>query len=152
MARNIGDECAETVQCATTFEHSLCVEGRCRCLEGYHYEPDMARCFINRGTSPSAEGAGGGGLPPTLVFITPPSSPPARARARGIRRASFTPPRASRAPFSRRVNYRAFSPPALPRPSLRGYTGALRARAPITHAGRVRFRTDDAYLRYLRVI
>ncbi|XP_032675281.1 prion-like-(Q/N-rich) domain-bearing protein 25 isoform X2 [Odontomachus brunneus] len=46
-ARNIRDECTESVQCET-FEHSSCIENMCQCSEGYHYEHSMTRCFLNR--------------------------------------------------------------------------------------------------------
>ncbi|XP_014485010.1 PREDICTED: matrilin-2-like isoform X2 [Dinoponera quadriceps] len=48
VVRDIRDECEESVQCQT-FEHSSCIEKMCQCREGYHYERDMSRCFLNRG-------------------------------------------------------------------------------------------------------
>ena len=52
VARDILDECVENVQCAQTFEKAVCVNQTCRCEDRYHFEPEMKRCFNNRGTFP----------------------------------------------------------------------------------------------------
>ncbi|KOX70115.1 hypothetical protein WN51_04855 [Melipona quadrifasciata] len=49
VARDILDECVENVQCAQTFEKAVCVNQTCQCEDRYHFEPEMKRCFNNRG-------------------------------------------------------------------------------------------------------
>ncbi|CAD1477644.1 unnamed protein product, partial [Heterotrigona itama] len=49
VARDILDECVENVQCAQTFEKAVCVNQTCDCEARYHFEPEMKRCFNNRG-------------------------------------------------------------------------------------------------------
>ncbi|KAK1130303.1 hypothetical protein K0M31_018440 [Melipona bicolor] len=49
VARDILDECVENVQCTQTFEKAVCVNQTCHCEDQYHFEPEMKRCFNNRG-------------------------------------------------------------------------------------------------------
>jgi len=49
-ARKIQEECTESVQCMASFEFSICVDKVCQCEQNYHYEHEMTRCFLNKGT------------------------------------------------------------------------------------------------------
>lgn len=48
-AREILQECTENVQCSITFPNASCIDKKCKCNEGYHYESEMTRCFVNKG-------------------------------------------------------------------------------------------------------
>lgn len=49
VVSEILEKCTESAQCTTTFQYSSCINNTCQCQEGYHYEHDMTRCFVNRG-------------------------------------------------------------------------------------------------------
>ncbi|XP_011645480.1 integrin beta-3 isoform X1 [Pogonomyrmex barbatus] len=48
VARKMKDECIETVQCTTTFEHSTCLDKICQCEPDFHYEHELMKCFPNK--------------------------------------------------------------------------------------------------------
>ncbi|XP_012533582.2 uncharacterized protein DDB_G0272530 isoform X2 [Monomorium pharaonis] len=47
-AKNIQDECVESIQCTATFEFSVCVANKCQCEQSFHYEHELTRCFPNK--------------------------------------------------------------------------------------------------------
>lgn len=49
VAKKIEDECTESAQCTAKFEHSLCLDKRCKCDDSYHYEHNPLGCFPNKG-------------------------------------------------------------------------------------------------------
>ncbi|XP_076625805.1 uncharacterized protein LOC143344070 [Colletes latitarsis] len=49
VVREISGKCTENVQCSTTFRNSVCIEQQCFCQDGYHFEPEMLRCFVDVG-------------------------------------------------------------------------------------------------------
>ncbi|XP_072759254.1 uncharacterized protein [Anoplolepis gracilipes] len=47
-AMKIEDDCVESAQCSATFANSLCLDKKCQCESGYHYEHELTRCFPNK--------------------------------------------------------------------------------------------------------
>ncbi|XP_078038555.1 uncharacterized protein LOC144470859 [Augochlora pura] len=49
VAKEFSHSCLEDRQCSATFENSVCVDRVCRCLDHYHFDQVMNRCFVDRG-------------------------------------------------------------------------------------------------------
>ncbi|XP_012141326.2 uncharacterized protein LOC100875601 [Megachile rotundata] len=49
VAREIFQNCTEHVQCNETFVDSLCVDGKCRCREKFHFEVGVQQCYVDKG-------------------------------------------------------------------------------------------------------
>ncbi|XP_011156737.1 prion-like-(Q/N-rich) domain-bearing protein 25 isoform X2 [Solenopsis invicta] len=47
-AKEMQDECTESIQCEATFEFSICVDEKCQCDQNFHYERELTRCFFNK--------------------------------------------------------------------------------------------------------
>nr|XP_033329342.1 rh5-interacting protein-like isoform X1 [Megalopta genalis] len=49
VAKEFLYSCVEDQQCSVTFENTVCVDEACRCLDQYHFDQGMNRCFVDRG-------------------------------------------------------------------------------------------------------